>query len=76
MAKLRILLCKNGVTEHDFIMEMDKPLLGEIISHKDEHYDIRFIQYVMNPFLDGAKLDYILVTAIRKIIENKKQQNG
>ena len=76
MAKLRVLLFRNGHTEHDFKTEADKPLLGEIISYKEEHYEVRFIQHVMSTFRTTTKLDYILVTAIRNVAEDKGNVRG
>jgi hypothetical protein len=76
MSRLRILLMCNGDTEHDFKMEMELPKIGELITHGGNHYEVRFIQYVISKFRKSHSLDYILITATRETYESKRVDSG
>jgi len=62
MVKTRMVIMKGGRTEYDFETEIIKPRIGELISIGDNHYDVKFIQYV---FDDEKQFKHILVTAIK-----------
>jgi hypothetical protein len=62
MVKTRMVIMKGGRTEYDFETEIIKPRIGELISIGDNHYEVRFIQYVFN---DDNQFKHLLVTAIK-----------
>ena len=51
---------KSGHTEYDFETETIKPRIGEFISIGDDHYEVKFIQYIFN---DYYEFEHLLVTA-------------
>jgi hypothetical protein len=63
MVKVRMVIMRQGFTEHDFETEIVKPRIGELISIGGNHYEIRFIQYV---FSDENQFEYLLVTATKE----------
>lgn len=63
MIKARILLIRFGNNDYDFETKIVKPKVGEIISIKGNHYDIKFIQYM---FDNERKFKHILVTAVKQ----------
>jgi len=63
MIKVRMVIMKEGYTEYDFETEIIKPRIGELISIKGNHYEVRFIQYI---FSDENKFEHLLVTAIKE----------
>jgi hypothetical protein len=64
MSKLRVVLMHKGRQDADIRVKMNKPILGEIISFNDNHYEVEFIQHVIDNY--SNKLEYILVTGIKK----------
>ena len=76
MSRLRVVLMCNGDTEHDFKIEMELPKIGELITHGGNHYEVRFIQYVISKFRKSHSLDYILVTAIKEDYDYKRVSTG
>jgi len=62
MVKTRMVIMEGGRTEYDFETEIIKPRIGELISIGDNHYEVKFIQYV---FDDDKQFKHLLVTAIK-----------
>jgi hypothetical protein len=62
MVKTRMVIMRGGRTEYDFETEIIKPRIGELISIEDNHYEVKFIQYVFN---DEKQFKHLLVTAIK-----------
>jgi hypothetical protein len=62
MAKVRLVLMFEGRVDNDFMTEIIKPRIGELISIGGNHYEVKFIQYV---FDDEKQFKHILVTAIK-----------
>jgi hypothetical protein len=63
MVKVRMVIMRGGYTEHDFETEIVKPRIGELISIRDNHYEVRFIQYI---FSDDNQFEHLLVTATKE----------
>ena len=64
MTKCRFILMNKGVCEHDFICEVEKPLIDELITmEEDATYEVTFIQHT---FLSNGTFKYVMVTGIRK----------
>lgn len=68
LTSVRLILMHQGRTEHDFELNMEKPIKGEIISIANpdgtqNDYDIEFIQHWFNEY---GTYKYVLVTGIRK----------
>jgi hypothetical protein len=68
LTSVRLILMHQGRTEHDFELNMEKPIKGEIISMANpdgtqNDYDIEFIQHWFNEY---GTYKYVLVTGIRK----------
>lgn len=64
MSNVRMVLMDKGKVDQDFILKMDKPEIGEIVSYNDNHYNIKFIQHVIDYL--KKDLEYILITAIKE----------
>ena len=68
MTKCRFILMNKGVCEHDFICEVEKPLMDESITLEFDGefktYEVTFIQHTFNLFYSTFK--YVMVTGIRK----------
>ena len=62
MVKTRMVIMKGGRTEYDFETEIVKPRIGELISIGDNHYEVKFIQYV---FDEEKQFKHLLITAIK-----------
>jgi len=62
MVKTRMVIMKGGRTEYDFETEIIKPRIGELISIRGNHYEVKFIQYI---FDDDNQFKHLLVTAIK-----------
>jgi hypothetical protein len=62
MVKTRMIIMKGGRTEYDFETEIIKPRIGELISIGDNHYEVRFIQYI---FDEEKQFKHLLITAIK-----------
>jgi hypothetical protein len=54
---------KGGFPEHDFETEIVKPRIGELISIRGNHYEVKFIQYI---FSDENQFEHLLVTATKE----------
>ena len=67
MTQCRFILMNKGVCEHDFICEVEKPLIDESITmeidDEFETYDVTFIQHF---FKKNGTFKYVMVTGIRK----------
>jgi hypothetical protein len=63
MVKVRIIIMKGGFPEHDFETEIIKPRIGELISIRGNHYEVKFIQYI---FSDENQFEHLLVTATKE----------
>lgn len=67
MTKCRFILMNKGVCEHDFICEVEKPLIDESITMESDSgfitYEVTFIQHF---FKKSGMFKYIMVTGIRK----------
>ena len=67
MSKCRFILMNKGVCEHDFIREVEKPLIDESITIESDSdfltYEVTFIQHT---FKENGTFKYVMVTGIRK----------
>ena len=67
MSKCRFILMNKGVCEHDFIREVEKPLIDESITMESGSdfltYEVTFIQHT---FKENGAFKYVMVTGIRK----------
>lgn len=67
MSKCRFILMNKGVVEHDFIREVEKPLIEESITIESGSdfltYEVTFIQHT---FKENGTFKYVMVTGIRK----------
>jgi len=70
MSKVRLILMDQGRDDWDFICEMELPRIDEIISHRGNHYEVKFIQYMIEDRyskngVNTKEMDHILVTGIK-----------
>lgn len=71
MSKSRLILMDQGYCDYDFMVdEMPTPRIDELISHRGDNYEVKFIQYVIEDnFILGRNtdkvLDHILITGIK-----------
>jgi len=67
MTKCRFILMNKGVCDHDFICEVEKPLIGESITiefdNKFKTYEVIFIQHT---FKKDGTFKYVMVSGINK----------
>lgn len=67
MTKCRFILMNKGVCDHDFICEVEKPLIDESITMESDSgfktYEVTFIQHT---FKKNGEFKWIMVTGIRK----------
>lgn len=67
MTKCRFILMNKGVCEHDFISEVEKPLIDESITMESDGgfmtYEVTFIQHT---FKKNGEFKWVMVTGIRK----------
>lgn len=67
MTKCRFILMNKGVCDHDFICEVEKPLMDESITMESDSgfktYEVTFIQHT---FKKNGEFKWIMVTGIRK----------
>lgn len=67
MTKCRFILMNKGVDEHDFILEVEKPLMGELITMEFDGefktYEVAFIQHTFTTY---RQFKYVMITGIRK----------
>lgn len=67
MTKCRFILMNKGVCDHDFVCEVEKPLINESITMESDSgfktYEVTFIQHT---FKKNGEFKWIMVTGIRK----------
>ena len=67
MTKCRFILMNKGVCEHDFVCEVEKPLIDESITMESDSgfktYDVEFVQHT---FKKDGTFKYVMITGIRK----------
>lgn len=67
MTKCRFILMNKGVCEHDFVCEVEKPLIDESITMESDSgfktYDVAFVQHT---FKKDGTFKYVMITGIRK----------
>jgi len=63
MVKVRIIIREGGFPDIGFETEIIKPRIGELISIRGNHYEVKFIQYI---FSDENQFEHLLVTATKE----------